>query len=193
MAAKRSVLHESSQSVQIGPRIRASRLAKGLTLEQVAKSAGLTEGFVSKLERDQVSASVASLVGVCQAIGLRVGDLFEPPTTNIVRSGEGSLVNFGGEKVHERLLTPGHQSHIEVLHSVIEAGGSGGKELYSLNCEVEFVFVIEGSIEIQLGPESIILAKGDALTFKGQEPHTWRNASSSKGCQVVWVMAPATI
>jgi len=193
MAVKRSVQHISATSVQIGSRIRAARLAKGLTLEQVAKSAGLTEGFVSKLERDQVAASVASLVGVCQAIGLRVGDLFEPPSTNIVRSGEGSLVNFGGEKVQERLLTPGHQSHIEVLHSVIEPGGSGGKELYALNCEVEFVFVIEGSIEIQLGPESITLSKGDSLTFKGSEPHTWRNASAAKGCQVVWVMAPATI
>lgn len=193
MAVKRSVLHEGAPSVQIGPRIRAGRLAKGLTLEQVAKSAGLTEGFVSKLERDQVSASVASLVAVCQAIGLRIGDLFEPPTTNIVRSGEGSLINFGGEKVHERLLTPGHQSHIEVLHSVIEPGGSGGKELYSLNCEVEFVFVIEGSIEIQLGPEVLTLSKGDSLTFKGSEPHTWRNASAENGCQVVWVMAPATI
>lgn len=193
MAIKRSVEHSSELAVQIGFRIRAARLSKGLTLEQVAKSAGLTEGFVSKLERDQVSPSVASLVGVCRAIGLRVGDLFEPPVTNIVRSGEGSLVNFGGEKVQERLLTPGNQSHIEVLHSMIEPGGSGGQELYSLNCEAEFVYVIAGSMDIELGPEAITLSKGDSLTFKGSEPHTWRNSSATKSCEVIWVLAPASI
>lgn len=193
MAVKRLVQHPSEPTVQIGSRLRSARLAKGLTLEQVAKSAGLTEGFVSKLERDQVSPSVASLVGVCRAIGLRVGDLFEPPVTNIVRSGEGSLVNFGGEKVQERLLTPGNQSHIEVLHSIIEPGGSGGQELYSLNCEIEFVYVTAGSMDIKLGLETISLAKGDSLTFKGSEPHTWLNSSTSKICKVIWVLAPASI
>lgn len=193
MAVKRLVQHPSEPTVQIGSRLRSARLAKGLTLEQVAKSAGLTEGFVSKLERDQVSPSVASLVGVCRAIGLRVGDLFEPPVTNIVRSGEGSLVNFGGEKVQERLLTPGNQSHIEVLHSIIEPGGSGGQELYSLNCEIEFVYVTAGSMDIKLGLETISLAKGDSLTFKGSEPHTWLNSSTSKVCEVIWVLAPASI
>lgn len=193
MAVKRLVQHPSEPTVQIGSRLRSARLAKGLTLEQVAKSAGLTEGFVSKLERDQVSPSVASLVGVCRAIGLRVGDLFEPPVTNIVRSGEGSLVNFGGEKVQERLLTPGNQSHIEVLHSIIEPGGSGGQELYSLNCEIEFVYVTAGSMDIKLGLETISLAKGDSLTFKGSEPHTWLNSSTSKICEVIWVLAPASI
>lgn len=193
MAVKRLVQHPSEPTVQIGSRLRSARLAKGLTLEQVAKSAGLTEGFVSKLERDQVSPSVASLVGVCRAIGLRVGDLFEPPVTNIVRSGEGSLVNFGGEKVQERLLTPGNQSYIEVLHSIIEPGGSGGQELYSLNCEIEFVYVTAGSMDIKLGLETISLAKGDSLTFKGSEPHTWLNSSTSKVCEVIWVLAPASI
>ena len=183
----------SENSVQIGQRLRAARLSKSLTLGQVAASSGLTEGFVSKLERDQVSPSVASLVSVCQAIGLRVGDLFEPPTTNVIRAGEGSLINFGGDKVREYLLTPGSQSHIEVLHSIIEPGGSGGKELYALNCDVEFVLVIEGEVEIQLGPEVIKLFKGDSLTFKGSEPHTWRNPSRTNGSQVIWVMAPASI
>ncbi|CAB4627441.1 unannotated protein [freshwater metagenome] len=193
MAIRRARKPSTEPTVQIGPRLRAGRLSRGLTLGQVAAAAGLTEGFVSKLERDQVSPSVASLVSVCHAIGLRVGDLFEPPVSNVIRAGEGSLINFGGDKVREYLLSPGDQSHIEVLQSVIEPGGSGGKELYALNCEIEFVLVIEGALEIQLGPEIISLAQGDSLTFKGSEPHTWRNPSKTDGSQVIWVMAPASI
>jgi len=189
---RRTVKTSSEQTVQIGARLRAARLGRGLTLGQVASAAGLTEGFVSKLERDQVSPSVASLVAVCDAVGLRVGDLFEPPVTSIVRAGKGAPINFGGEKVREYLLSPGNQSHIEVLQSIIEPGGSAGEELYSLDCEIEFVFVIKGTLEMRLGAESFVLETGDSMTFKGKEPHSWKNPSATEGCQVLWMMAPAS-
>ena len=87
--------------IPIGGRIRATRLARGLTLGQVAAAAGLTEGFVSKLERDQVSPSVASLVAVCEALGLKVGELFDAPASAIVRAGDGAQINFGGNDARE--------------------------------------------------------------------------------------------
>lgn len=188
---RRTVKPSSEQTVQIGARLRAARLGRGLTLGQVSNSAGLTESFVSKLERDQVSPSVASLVAVCEAVGMRVGDLFEPPVTSIIRAGKGAPVNFGGDKVREYLLSPGSQTHIEVLQSIIEPGGSAGEELYSLDCEIEFVFVIKGTLELQIGAESVLLDTGDSMTFKGKEPHTWKNPSPTEGCQVLWMMAPA--
>jgi len=190
-APKRSLKPSSDSAVRIGSRLRAARLGKGLTLGNVAAAAGLTEGFVSKLERDQVSPSVASLVAVCEALGLRVGELFEPPVSSIVRAGEGALINFGGQKVREYLLSPGSQNYIEVLQSIIEPGGTGGDELYSLDCEIEFVFVTKGEFEVRLGPESFVLQQGDSITFKGREPHTWRNASKTEPCEVLWVLAPA--
>jgi len=188
---RRSAKQVSDRTIPIGGRLRASRLARGLTLGQVAAAAGLTEGFVSKLERDQVSPSVASLVSVCEALGLRIGELFEPPTSDIVRAGEGARINFGGTATREYLLSPGHQSHIEVLHSIVEPGGSGGDKLYALDAEVEFVFVLHGEFSIILGPETHRLGEGDAMTFRGREPHTWRNPSKTVPAEVLWVLAPA--
>ena len=187
---RRSAKQVSDKTIPIGGRLRASRLARGLTLGQVAAAAGLTEGFVSKLERDQVSPSVASLVAVCEAIGLRIGELFEPPTSDIVRAGEGARINFGGTATREYLLSPGHQSHIEVLHSIVEPGGSGGDKLYALDAEIEFVFVLKGEFSIILGPETHALSAGDAMTFRGREPHTWRNPSKTVSAEVLWVLAP---
>lgn len=177
--------------VHIGARIRAARLAGGLTLEKVAAAAGLTKGFISRLERDEVSPSVASLVAVCAAIGLRVGELFEPPQTAVVRAGEAPKINFGGRRVKEYLLTPGTQQHLEVIHSRIDPGGTGGTQPYTLDCDAEFVYVIAGELEVQLTDHVIRLAAGDCLTFPGREPHTWRNASKSAPCEVLWVLAPA--
>ncbi len=188
---RRTAKQVTERSIPIGGRLRATRLARGLTLGQVAAAAGLTEGFVSKLERDQVSPSVASLVSVCEALGLRVGELFEPPTSAIVRAGEGALINFGGENALEYLLSPGSQAHIEVLHSIIEPKGSGGEELYALDTEIEFVYVLKGQFDIILGPTTHNLNVGDAMTFRGREPHTWRNPSASEPAEVLWVLAPA--
>jgi len=177
--------------VRIGARLRAARLGSGLTIEKVADAAGLTKGYVSRLERDQVSPSVASLVAICEAVGMRVGELFEPPQTAIVRAGEAKRINFGGRKVSEFLLTPGTQQHLEIIHSIIEPGGTGGAELYSLDCEVEFAYVIGGMLEVGFSEEAIVLDTGDSVTFPGREPHTWRNASKTDTCEVLWVLAPA--
>ena len=188
---RRTAKSAKDNPIPIGVRLRATRRARGLTLGQVAAAAGLTEGFVSKLERDQVSPSVASLVAVCEAIGLRVGELFEPPTSAIVRAGEGALINFGGNNARECLLTPGSQSNLEVLHSIVEPLGSAGDELYALDTEIEFLFVLVGEFEVTLGPESQRLRAGDAMTFRGREPHTWRNPSASEPAEVLWVLSPA--
>lgn len=177
--------------VAIGPRIRAARTAAGLTLEAVAEAAGLTKSFVSRLERDQVSPSVASLVAVCDVVGLRVGELFEQPSTAVVRHGEGTAINFGGTKVEETLLSPGTQRDVQVIRSHILPGGHGGKDLYALDCQVEFVYVVSGRLVVVMAEESVALGPGDALTFPGRLPHTWRNASASQPCDVLWVLAPA--
>ena len=86
------------------------------------------------------------------------------------RAGEGRLINFGGQGAVERLVTPGTQSALEVIHSVIEPGGNGGEELYALTSEVECAYVLSGTIEVVLqhGPET--LSSGDAMTFPGSSP-----------------------
>lgn len=177
-------------AVLIGAKLRNARKLRGLTLDQVAQAAGLTKGFVSRLERDDVSPSVASLVAVCEVLGLRVGELFDPPQTAVIRAGEGRRINFGGEGALERLVTPGTQGALEVIHSVIEPGGTGGEELYVLACDAECAFVLSGNVEVVVEGGSETLGPGDAMTFSGSTPHTWRNPGETD-CEVLWILAPA--
>ncbi|WP_433789008.1 helix-turn-helix domain-containing protein [Actinoplanes sp. CA-252034] len=190
MAGQVRRVAQPGSGAAIGGRLRAARQARGLTLQQVADATTLNKGFISRLERDEVSPSVASLVSICEVLGIRVGELFEPPATSLVRAGEGRPINFGGNGVRELLLTPGTQSQLQVIHSTVEPGGSGGDELYTLDCEVEFVYVVRGGLELRLSDETVQLTTGDAFTFPGREPHTWSNATSET-TEVVWVLAPA--
>ena len=175
---------------RIGARLRVARQRRHLTLDQVAQAAGLTKGFVSRLERDDVSPSVASLVSVCDVLGLRVGDLFDPPHSAVIRAGEGQLINFGGEGAVERLVTPGSQSALEVIHSIIEPGGNGGEELYALACDSECAYVLSGTVEVVFEQHAETLSAGDAMTFPGSSTHTWRNPGTQP-CEVLWILAPA--
>jgi transcriptional regulator with XRE-family HTH domain len=177
--------------VRIGSRLRAARKANGYTLDQLASASRLTKGFLSRVERDETSPSVASLIALCEVMSIDVGSLFSAPDVALVRRTEAPAINLGGTGVTEQLMTPRGQSRLQLVHSTIEPGGTGGKDLYTINCQVEVVYVLKGSIELVFSDRTQKLSTGDALTFSGGEPHTWVNASASRGAEVVWVMIPA--
>ncbi|MEP6855543.1 MAG: XRE family transcriptional regulator [Pedococcus sp.] len=187
----RAARERPETQVRIGARLRAGRQARSLTIAQVAESAALTKGFVSRLERDDVSPSVASLVRVCEVLGLRVGELFDPPDTAVIRAGRGRPINFGGTGAREELITPGTQQALEIIHARIAPGGNGGDDLYTLACDVECAYVIAGHLTVVLEAGEEDLGPGDTMTFPGRTPHTWRNPSTDVACEVLWVLAPA--
>src|SRR6185437_1120242 len=79
---------------RIGAQLRAARLAARMSMADVAGQAGLTKGFVSKLERDLANVSVASLIRLCDALGVSVGSLFQTPKGEVVRRDTRPQINF---------------------------------------------------------------------------------------------------
>ena len=176
---------------RIGSKLRAARKAHGYTLDQLATASGLTKGFLSRIERDETSPSVASLITLCEVMSIEVGSLFTAPEIALVRRNEAPAINLGGTGVTEQLMTPRGQGKLQLVHSAIEPGGTGGADLYTINCEVEVLYVLKGAVELILSDRTQILTAGDALTFAGNEPHTWVNASQSRPAEVIWVLVPA--
>lgn len=177
--------------IRIGGRLRAARKSRGLTIEQVADRSGLTKSFVSRLERDGTTASVASLVRLCRTLGIKIGSLFEQSESALVRHGDAPPINFGGHGVRDHLFTPASEARLQVIESRIEPGGGGGEEPYTLASDVEFVYVVSGQLEVKVGSSTCLLEAGDALTFSPREPHTWRNPSEEQPATVLWALSPA--
>ena len=182
---------EPGQRARIGARLRAARVRQGLTLDNVAGAAGVTKGFLSRLERDETSPSVATLQVICEVLSLPIGSLFEAPEHDVVRAEEAPGILLVGDGVDERLLTPRGQPQLQVVRSTVEAGGSGGDHLYTLDCDVEVVHVLKGRIEVVMVDTTVHLSAGDTLTFKGREPHTWRNLDEKRPAELMWIIAPA--
>jgi transcriptional regulator with XRE-family HTH domain len=162
-----------------------------MSIEQVGQATGLTKGFISQLERDMTSASVASLIKMCEALQISVGSLFDPPKTNLVRATERPRINFGGVGVTEYLLTPSGNDRLQVIESYLDPGAGGGDEPYSLNADAEVAHVVRGSVEVVVRGEPHVLHAGDTLTFSGRDPHAWRNASLEEPAQVLWILTPS--
>jgi transcriptional regulator with XRE-family HTH domain len=179
------------QDLRIGARLRDARQRQGLTIDQIARSTGLTKGFISRIERDMTSPSVSTLVTVCAALSLPVGELLVAPKTDVVRGTEAPHIQLTGRGADERLLTPRGQARLQLVRSVIEPGGTGGEELYTLNCEVEVVHVLRGSLQVLFSKSAELLEAGDTMTFSGREPHTWHNPDANEVSEVLWVIVPA--
>ena len=134
---------------------------------------------------------MASLITLCEVMSIEVGSLFTAPEVALVRRDEAPAINLGGTGVTEQLMTPRGQAKLQLVHSSIEPGGTGGTDLYTINCEVEVLYVLKGAVELILSDRTQILSAGDALTFAGDEPHTWVNASQTRPAEVIWVLVPA--
>jgi transcriptional regulator with XRE-family HTH domain len=178
-------------SVRIGPRLRGARLAQKLSLEQLAGLTGLTKGFISQLERDMTSASVASLVRICEALHVNIGTLFEPSYTSFTTLADAPLINFGGTGLREQILTPRSQSDLQILRSEIAPGGGSGPEGYALDAKAEVVHVLTGQLEVILDDDTYHLAAGDTLSFSPRQVHSWQNPSHRTKAVVLWILAPS--
>jgi transcriptional regulator with XRE-family HTH domain len=178
-------------AVPIGARLRSARRAARMSLDEVAGRSGLTKGFISKLERDQANASVAALMRLCAALEISAGSLFDPAKGEVVRRDARPPINFGGSGIREYLLTPSGEKRLQAILTEVDPGGGSGEEAYALPAEVEFVFVIAGTLEISLPGETVLLHKGDAFTFPPNTEHSFRAGPGRTRTQVLWVFSPA--
>jgi quercetin dioxygenase-like cupin family protein/DNA-binding Xre family transcriptional regulator len=176
---------------RIGAQLRAARLAARKSMAEVAEQAGLTKGFLSKLERGLTNVSVASLMRLCDALGVSVGSLFQASTGELIRRDAYPPINFGGTRMREYLLTPAGEKRVQAILSEIQPGGGSGDEPYALPADVEFALILAGELDITVAGERLTLREGDAFTFPGDAAHTFRAAIGAGPTRVLWVFSPA--
>ncbi|GAB3621840.1 helix-turn-helix domain-containing protein [Glutamicibacter sp. PS] len=177
----------SGSAINIGSRLRVARQARRLTIEQVGEMTGLTKGFLSRVERDLTSPSVATLLSLCEVLGIEVGELFSVPETQIIRLADAPRISLGGEGITEQLITPGTEKRVQVIRAEIAPHGAGEDDLYSMDCQVEILHVHSGKFILILPERRIELSAGDTVTFPGREPHSWINPIDEP-CVVTWTM-----
>jgi transcriptional regulator with XRE-family HTH domain len=180
----------SSAPIKVGAMLRETRRGQGMTMDRLADATGLTKGFISRVERDETSPSIATLVTICQVLSLPVGALFEEPDRRVVALESAPLINMGGTGATERLVTPRSEARIQMLRSTLAPGSTGGEELYTINCDAETMHVITGDVVVRFTSTRFELGAGDTITFSGRDPHSWDNPGDAPA-EIIWTLVPA--
>jgi transcriptional regulator with XRE-family HTH domain len=182
---------EHREGLELGRRIRTLRERRGMSLKAVSEAAGVSESFLSQVERGVASPSVASLRGIAEALQESVAAFFA--------EGEeaGQLVRVADRRrlVHPKrlwedvLLTPRTSKRLQVILSTVQEGQGSGDEPYSHDSDEECVVVLEGRLEFWVGEEHYLMEEGDSLLFESRLPH--RNVNPGPGqAKVLWVITP---
>jgi len=177
--------------VDVGERLRDIRSLRRATLRTIAERAGVSESFLSQVERGRASASIASLRRIAGALGVTVAELFEsgaPPRPRVLRREERPSLAFGilGRKL---LLTPGPLQHLEVFVGELDPGGSTGAEPYAHGDSEELFVVLAGHVQLELGGDKYELESGDSIDYRSSTPHRANNVGEEPA-EVMWIISP---
>jgi transcriptional regulator with XRE-family HTH domain len=177
--------------VDVGERLRDIRRLRRATLKTIADRAGVSESFLSQVERGRASASIASLQRIAAALGVSLADLFEPGgavAPRVLRQAERPSLAFGilGRKY---LLTQRPLQHLEVFVGELDVGGSTGTEPYAHGDSEELFVVLSGHVLLELGGDVHELDSGDSIDYRSSTPHRVTNAGEERA-EVMWIISP---
>lgn len=166
-------------SENLGTKIEQLRTAAGVTRDDLAEAAGLSADQMERIENSKASPSISTLIKISRRLGVRVGTLLdgaEPacpmvtnaaklqPTVNLSKKEESAHLDFfslAGSK-SDRNMEP---FYIKVGYIENE------KKNYSSHEGEEFIFVLDGRLEIFYGGEKYDLSKGDSIYYDSIVPH----------------------
>ena len=178
----------------LGMRLKSLRLARRLSLRDLAEKTGTSASFISQLERGLTGASTASLNQIASALGVSVALLFAESTAHnhhgvLRRSERPSLPPSDG--CRKMLLSRPPLSDMEVYVGEFEIGGSTGSDQYTHGDAHEMLVVLRGIVEVSLGEARHVLEEGDSIEYATSTPHRIENIGSGRA-EVMWIIAPPT-
>lgn len=173
----------------IGAHLRQLRARRRMSLARVADAVGISVGFLSALERSQMTGSVGTLRKLARFYKTNILDFFDAGknSSRQVRPAERKVLEAGAG-VRMELLAWGNTVMEPHLFRVAPQAGSG--DPYAHEGE-EFIYVLRGDLEITLEGECYLLKPGDSFYFESATPHRWKNPGR-KETWLLWVNTPPT-
>jgi transcriptional regulator with XRE-family HTH domain len=191
---------DDTLAAALGQRLRRLRQQSGLGLREQAREIGISASSLSALENNRGGVSLQRLQQVAEHFGLHITDLLaeEPSENGADFVSEPELVRSWATSV------PGVERGQGVIYQLMGHGGSHTLQPYLISFAPgasyrddpiahegeEFAYVILGEIELVLGDHLIQLRQGDAVRFRTEEPHAFRNRSTVGMAMLVGAATP---
>ena len=173
----------------LGKKIKHLRLACDLTQEELADSCELTKGYISQLENDLTSPSIATLIDILNALGTDLKEFFaEMDTEEKISFNKTEFIEKQTDSYVLNWLVPNAQKNaMEPVHMVLLGGKETDEDIPHEG--EEFGYVLKGEIVLVIGKRRIKVKKGESFYFKADKVHKITNKQDGNA-EFIWVSSP---
>jgi transcriptional regulator with XRE-family HTH domain len=176
----------------LGQLVRSIRISRGMSIEGLAKAAGVSAGGVSQIERGVGNPAFTTLVKIAYGMKVPVGSFLrtdqEPRGLVVRKENRKRLVPSDG-LIYE-LLTPDLRRRLEVLRVQV-ARDFDNRERPFVHEGEECVHMLEGELLIYIGDDEYHLEEGDTITYDPTVPHWYRNPFPRPGIILSAITPPS--
>lgn len=174
--------------MDIGEKIKRLRLANQLTLEELANRSELTKGFLSQVERNLTSPSIATLEDILEALGTTLKDFFnEKQEEQIVFKKDDYFVNEQDDYMISYIVPNAQKNEMEPILIELEKGKTS--MVMEPQDGEEFGYVVSGKVKLHYGHKEFVVKRGETFYLKSNQSHYLENTSDTKA-KVIWVSTP---
>ncbi|PLY03156.1 MAG: XRE family transcriptional regulator [Desulfuromonas sp.] len=180
----------------VGKKLKAIRLKSDMTIQELADLSNVSSNMISRIERGLTIPSVEILMKLAEVFDKSINYFVEEvkATNEVVFSSPGQrdkTVYDDAHNMHTESFTSGLRDpqFMSFYCTVKKNGTSGDKNMYHPGDEL--IYVLEGTLQVDIADEKHILNAGDSLCFKSHLPHRWDNIGDDDA-RVIWTLSPFT-
>jgi transcriptional regulator with XRE-family HTH domain len=190
---------------ELGSRLRAVRLRKGIGLRELARRLDLSPSLISQIETGKIRPSVRTLYALASEFGVTTDELLfeqaqpspETPDASAASAAEPGLAVQRAEERAAITLQSGvtwerlgfwADEDVEFIEATYEPGGaSSPDDTFVRHSGHEFGFVLSGTLRVVVGFDEFVLEPGDSITFPSSTPHRLSN-EGTETVRAIWVV-----
>ena len=176
--------------MELGVKIKQMRNQLGLTQEELANRCELTKGYISQLENDLNSPSIATLTDILSALGSNLSEFFREETEEKVVFTKEEFFEKDFDGVKWNWLIPNAQKNMMEPVRINLLPHSQTQEDVPHEGE-EFGYVLSGEITLCLGKQKFVCKKGNSFYYKADKPHYIINQKKTEAV-FIWISTPPT-
>lgn len=183
-----SISNHRGHEMDIGHRLKQMRIRQSLTLEELASRSELTKGFLSQVERNLTSPSIATLTDILEALGSSLGEFFgeEQQEQIVFRKGDFFVDEREDYAIH--WIVPNTQKN-EMEPILLEIPAKSSSFTVHPHNGEEFGYVLDGTVILEYGGKQNAVRRGETFYVKGKEDHCISN-KGNKTAKVLWISTP---
>jgi transcriptional regulator with XRE-family HTH domain len=178
---------------RIGRHLQDLRTRRQLSIRELAKRSGVSHATISLIERDKTSPSIDTLAAMTEALGTTLVAFFDELRNPLPYSpfyAPDELTEIGHQtSISYRMVGSNHpHRQLLMMRETYEVGAdTGGGVSHQAQ---EAGFVLEGKIEISVGPDVKTLTAGEAYYFDSIIPHRFRNVGEGQAVIISAITPP---